>query len=75
MFFEYPVNENSMIEWKECEIICGIVEKIMILVILPHILAAILKIEICDPQTTFHIELKRFKTLFIVHTNFLTSYI
>ena len=44
-----------MIEWKECEIICGIVEKIMILVILSHISAAILKIEICDPQTTFHI--------------------
>ena len=64
-----------MMEWKECEIICGIVEKIMILVILPHILAAILKIEICDPQTTFHIEFDRFKTVFIVHTNFLTGYI
>ena len=47
----------------------------MILVILPAISAAILKIEICDRETTFHIQFKRFKKLFIVHTNFLNSYI
>ena len=64
-----------MMELKKCEDICDIVEKNMILVILPYILAAILKIELCDPQTTSHIDFDCFKTIFIVLTNFLTGYI
>ena len=64
-----------MLEVRKWEKYLWYCRKNMILVILPAILAAILKIEICDRETTFHIRFKRFKKLFIVHTNFLNSYI